>query len=114
MDERIVVAQMGKERSLLERLLTDRSNVCVLYCGVDDSLWFVEGGELIQTIVGYLGHTEVGFARVGVCLGFDLRPREDFEQRCLADLRQTDDSGFHEIRSSKYSVLRFPDAKDGR
>jgi hypothetical protein len=95
-DQSIIVAQVGEEGALLERFLPDSCYVGVLHRGIDGFFRVVQGGELVEPLIGNLGHAEMRFARIRVGRGFDLRPGKDFEEGRLTDLRQTNDASFHE------------------
>ena len=94
-DEGVDVAQAGEEGGFLQRLLADGGDVDEFDGGVGGLLGRVEGGELVEALVGHAGHADVRLAGVGVAALFELGLGEDLEQRCLAHLRQADDASLH-------------------
>src|SRR6266853_3119623 len=57
----------------------------------------VLGSQAVQAVVRDLGDAQMRLARVGVPARGDVHFGENFEQRCLAHLRQADDSSFHGV-----------------
>ncbi len=64
-------------------------------------------GEPVEAVVGNGGDTNVRLARVGAAVR-DIRSGENFEQRSLAHLGQTDDSSLH-IDIYRFRVTVSPD-----
>src|SRR4051812_8564776 len=55
--------------------------------------------ELVQPYVRHLRDPDMSFPRIGIALILELCLGEDFEERRLAHLGQTDDASFHEVPS---------------
>ena len=96
-NERVDVAQAGEEGGFLQGFLADGGDVDVFDGGEGGLLGRVEGGELVEPLVGHARHADVRLARIGVAALFELGLGQDLEQRCLAYLRQADDAGFHAL-----------------
>ena len=74
MDQGIVVAEVGKKSGLFERFLADSGDVGILDGGINNFLGVVQGGELIETIVGNFGDAEMRLAGIGVGREFPPSP----------------------------------------
>src|SRR5882762_2322273 len=89
------LAQMADVGGLFQGVLADGAYVHVLDGGMRQLLRVVERGQLVQTLVGDFGDSDVRLARVRICLLGKMDLGQDAKQRCLANLRQTDDASFH-------------------
>src|SRR5271165_4845866 len=113
MGESVNVSQVGGEGGLLQRLLAKCGDVGILHAGMNQLPGFVERGQAVETIIGHLGDTEMGFARTARAMGYRLL-RQHYEQRSLAYLGQADDSSFHRMMTStpQASVVNDPNQLD--
>ena len=94
-NQRIHVAQVGQERSLLQRLLPDRRHVHVFHRREGGLLRRVERRELVQPLVGHARHADVRLARIRAPRSSSFGLGQNFEQRSLAHLRQADNASLH-------------------
>ncbi len=93
--QRVDIAQVGGEGSLVQRFFRQRGHVGVFHARMDEFLRVVEGGQAVEAVVGNFGHAEVRLARIAMRALRHLLLRKHDEQRCFAYQRQADDAGFH-------------------
>src|ERR1019366_2963726 len=94
-NERVHLAQMADVGRLFQRVLADGADVYILDRGVGQLLRLIERGQLVEPLVGHLGDADVRLAWVCKRVLGKIHLRQYAKQRCLADLRQTDDASFH-------------------
>ena len=56
MRQRIHAAQAGGERRLFQRLFADGGHVHVFHRGMNGFFGLVEGGQLVEPLIGNFGH----------------------------------------------------------
>ena len=106
MNERIDAAQVGDVGGLFQRFLADGAHVNVFDRRMRQLLRVIERGQLVEALVGNFGHSYMSFARIRKSWSGKIRLGQYAEQRCLAHLRQADNSSFHEsVLGSLLSVL---------
>ena len=80
-NERIHLAEMADVGGLFQRVLANGAYVHVLDRGMGQFLGMVEGGKLVEALVGDFGDSDVGFARVGIGLLGESGPWSEFRNR---------------------------------
>src|SRR5437899_10363765 len=93
MGQSVDLAKVADVGGFLQCVLTDCAHVHVFDRGVRELLRVVERGQAIEAVVRNLGDADMSLARIG--LGREMSLGENLKQRCLAYLRQADDSSFH-------------------
>ena len=95
MGKRVHLAKVRRIGRILERLLSNGPDIDVLDRSVRQLFRIVERGQPIKPVVRNLGDANVSLARVRVCLLREMGLGQNTKQRCLAYLRQADNSGLH-------------------
>jgi hypothetical protein len=65
--------------------------------------------QTVKTVVGDLGDAQMCLARIGMPAARYVHFGQNFEQRCLAHLRQADDSSFHLFVASLQTAREIRD-----
>src|SRR5580692_2592818 len=88
--------------TVFQRLLADGADVHVLDRRMREFLRVVKRGQAVEPVVRNLGHADVRLARIGPRLVRKMRLGQNPKQRCLAHLRQANDSSLHRKASSSW------------